>query len=154
PLVQGRDALLRVFLRADEENELSPPVRATFYNGGAVVHQIEVTSASPSVPLVIQEGLLARSWNAMIPGSVLQPGVSVVIEADPQQTIALKPRSRNRIPAVGTLERDVRAVPRLWLRMVPISQAETVTTGDISPGNLPQYMAAARSKFPIGEVDV
>src|SRR5690606_13159182 len=81
PLVQGRDALLRVFLRADEENELSPPVRATFYNGGAVVHQIEVTSASPSVPLVIQEGLLARSWNAMIPGSVLQPGVSVVIEA-------------------------------------------------------------------------
>jgi hypothetical protein len=152
--VQGRDALLRVFLTADEDNELRPSVRATFYNGASVVHQVEMTSAATSIPLAVQEGLLSLSWNAMIPGSVLQPGTSVVIEADPENAIALKPGSRSRIPAVGTFALDVRAVPPLWLRMVPIIQAEKGTTGNISEANLPQYLQAARSKFPIAQVNV
>src|SRR5690606_11135528 len=119
------------------------------YRNGEVVHQETLTSTAPSIPLVVQEGLLSNSWNAMIPGSVIQAGLSMVIEADPDRNIALKPGSVRRIPATGELSLDVRSVPPLWLRMIPIIQAETGMTGNIGPANLQAYVKAATSRFPI-----
>lgn len=154
PIVADRAAFLRVFLVSDETNHLQPPVRATFYEGASVIHQVEIHNTSGSIPLSVDEGIPGRSWNVMIPGSVLRPGVSMVIEADPMGTVSLKAGSTTRIPEVGQMTLDVRPVPPLWLRMVPVTQSEMGSTGRIDSGNLAAYVQAAQSKFPLNQVNV
>ncbi len=154
PLVADRAAFLRVFLVSDESNNLQPPVRATFYEGESVIHQVEIHNTFGSIPLSVQEGVPGRSWDVMIPGSVLRPGVSMVVEADPTGTVSLKAGSLTRIPEVGRMPLDVRPVPPLWLRMVPVTQSEMGSTGTINAGNLAAYIQAAQSKFPLSQVNV
>jgi hypothetical protein len=154
PLVQGRDALLRVFLTADEENEYSAGVRVTFHRNGSIVHQVNLTRSQPAIPLGAVEGVLSNSYNALIPGSVLQAGVSYVIEADPQGLIPSKPGSVRRLPETGSMALDVRPVPKLWVRMVPITQSNRNTTGDITTSNLQKYVNTARAMFPVDQYDV
>jgi hypothetical protein len=154
PLVAGRDALLRVFLVADMPNHAAPVVRATFHRGGVVVHAANIPSTSSSIATDLHEDVLAGSWNVVVPGSVVQPGLSMVLEVDAGSALALRPGSRLRHPAQGTLALDVRRVPPLWMRMVPIHQSPEGTTGDIRPDNIAGYMQALVSMFPIQEYDV
>lgn len=152
PLVQGRDALLRVFVTADEANDYAPIVQASFYEGDELIHRAEITRSDPEIPRRVRQETLEGSWNVMIPGDVLRPGISMVVEVDPVQMIPLKPGSHRRIPATGRLPLDVRVVPPLWVRMVPVTQATQGTTGDISPARVPHFIEAVRSRYPLLDV--
>jgi len=66
----------------------------------------------------------------------------------------MKTGSATRLPATGSMFLDIRAVPPLWLRMVPITQSTIGTTGNITNANLASYVHAAVSKFPLAQVDV
>ena len=50
PLVAGESALLRVFLTVKSGSADMPPVRATFYRDGTVVHQVEISGTSDPIP--------------------------------------------------------------------------------------------------------
>ena len=100
PLVAGEDALIRVFT-------LSPPVVARFYLDGAEAHVAEI----PRLYFDAGEGqgdgedLTAA---AVVPGSVVQPGLEMVVEGE-----------GGRIPAEGRLAIDVREMPMFNLTLVP-----------------------------------
>ena len=85
PLVAGEDALLRVFVTSATDTDAEIPlVRATFYEGGAEVHTVDIQSPETPIPTEVSEGDLSTSANVRIPGPVLTPGLDMVIEIDPE----------------------------------------------------------------------
>ena len=125
PLVAGEDALLRVFVTAPEGADATmPPVRATFHAGGAVASVIEIPAGSAAVPVDVRAGELSATANAVIPGSVLVPGLEMVVEIDPEGTLDPALGIGGRIPDEGRLALDVRGMPDFHVTAVPLLQAQ------------------------------
>ena len=154
-LVGGRDALLRVAVIGDDENYFRPVVEATFTSGGAVVHTATLELEREGVPLELREGFSEYTYDALIPGSVLQPGVGMVLEIDPQGVVPASAGSTLRIPASGTASLDVREVAPFRLMLVPVTLAE-------NGGRLSRFSASTaelntrltRDIFPLEDVEV
>ena len=126
PLVAGEPALLRVFVTAERAtNAGMPPVRATFYRDGALIHEADIPAKSDPIPAAIDESSLSKSANAEIPGWVIQPGLEVVIEPDPDGTLDPALGVAERIPATGRMAVDVHAVPVFELTLVPFLWEES-----------------------------
>ena len=125
PLVAGESALLRVFVTATQGAAAMPPVRATFYRDGAVTHVADIPGASDPIPAKIDESSLSKSANAEIPGRVIQPGLEVVIEPDPDGTLDPALGVARRIPASGRMAVDVRTMPVFEVTLVPFIWQES-----------------------------
>ena len=120
PLIAGRQALLRVFATADEYYTLGQEGQATFFVRGQEVHGASLEPPASGIPVEVAEGRLAHSFNARIPGHVLEPGLEMVVELDPDGALPLKAGSSSRFPASGRLTLDVRELPPLNLTIVPV----------------------------------
>lgn len=120
PLVAGEPALLRVFVTAEGAGGVAmPAVRATFYRDGAVTYELDIPATPHPIPAAIDESSLSKSVNAEIPGWVVQPGLEVVIEPDPEGKLDPALGVATRIPATGRMAVDVRAMPLFELTLVP-----------------------------------
>ncbi len=126
PLVAGRSAFLRVFVASDKETtETMPPVRATFFVDGTEVHAVDIPAGSSPIPAEMQVGEIDLSANAEIPADVIQPGLEMVVEVDPNETVDASLGVAKRIPAEGRVAVEVREVPPLHLTLVPfVSRAD------------------------------
>ena len=121
PLVANRPALLRVFLTApDGESVDFPPVRARFYLDGDEVHTADIRGPGGTVPAEVGESRLDASANARIPADVVQPGLELVVEVDPDRTLGAEVGLTRRIPETGRQAIDVRTVPPLHLTYLPV----------------------------------
>ena len=157
PLIAGRPALLRVFVTGDKMNFYRPRPLATFYGDGAPIHEMRLDPATDRIPTEPEEGRLDRSFNGVVPGRVLQPGVELVVELDPDGDVPAVPGSDRRVPAEGRLRLDVLTVPPMDLTVVPVvhsADAQAVLTWvegmtETSPG-----MEFVRSILPIGELEL
>ncbi|MYC19221.1 MAG: hypothetical protein F4X67_11545 [Gemmatimonadales bacterium] len=132
PLVANRRALLRVFATADEVNGFRPEATATFFHDGAETYRTELDPPGGGIPLAVDESRLERSFNAVVPGRVLQPGLSMVVELDPDGALPLTPSSRSRFPAEGPYDIDVRRMPPLRVTLVPV-QYHSEENRDVNP---------------------
>ena len=120
PLVAGEPALLRVFVTADREADATmPPVRATFYRDGIEVHTANIGGQATSIPWQVNEASLLNSANAVVPGSVVTPGLEMVVEIDPGQTLDAALGIAARVPRSGRNTLHVRSVPPFDLTLVP-----------------------------------
>ena len=125
PLVAGEAALLRVFVTAGQDVDATlPAVRATFYQDGAEVHTAEMGGGATSIPWQVNEGDLSSSANALVPGSVVMPGLEMVVEIDPAQTLDPALGVGARLPPTGRTALNVRAVPPFDLTLVPFLWTE------------------------------
>ena len=163
PLVAGQEALLRVFVTAARETaETMPPVRAFFYVNGAETHVVDVPGRSTPIPVEIDEGALDRSANAEIPGAIVQPGLEMVIDIDPDRTLDLALGVAKRIPEAGRLSVDVRTMPLFDLTLVPFLWTEAPDSAIIEsvraiagdPDNHELFWGPrSRTTLPVGDVD-
>ena len=120
PLVAGEDALLRVFVTAAmETTEGFPNVRARFYLNGTERHVADIPRSSTPIPTEIDEGDLANSANAEIPGRIVRPGLEMVVEIDPDGVLDASLGVPGRIPQEGRLAVEVREMPVLDLTVIP-----------------------------------
>ena len=120
PLVAGERALLRVFVTSEVPTSAGiPPVRATFHLDGAATHVENIPGKPTPIPTEVDEGDLAKSANAEIPGPVVRPGLELVIEIDPDGTLEPGLGVTKRIPESGRLAVEVREMPTLDLTLVP-----------------------------------
>ena len=167
PIIAGRDALLRVFVTASVENNGPfPPVRATFYSGESAVHVEEIDGRMAPIPTKVSEGLngvteLSGSANAHIPGSVLRPGVEMVVELDPEGTLDPALKVAKRIPETGRLPLEVQTVPTLNLTLVPFLRNENPDSSVLGPVEAMaedptghELLADIRALLPVGELKV
>ena len=161
PLVGGKEALLRVFVTAGQATGAGmPPVRTRFYHDDLETHVAEIPGTSTPIPSQVGESSLSRSANARIPGHVVQPGLEMVIEVDPEGTLDPALGVAKRIPETGRLEVDVREMPPFDLTLIPFVWS---ATRDSSIVELSRAMAedlGAHEMFgdlhllPIGEMRV
>ncbi len=120
PLVAGEAALLRVFVISERNVEATmPPVRATFYRDGVEVHMANIEGQTTNIPRQINEASLLNSANAVVPGSVVMPGLEMVVEIDPDQTLDPTLGIAIRLPRMGRTALDVRSVPPFELTLIP-----------------------------------
>ena len=162
PLVGGEDALLRVFVTAARETtERIPPVRARFYLNGIEHHVADVPAGSAAIPTEIDEGVLSKSANAVVPAQVVQPGLEMVIEVDPGGTLDASLGVPTRMPAEGRLAVEVHDMPDLDLTVIPFlwssdpDSAIIATAGAMAedPGGHP-LLEDTRILLPVAGIDV
>ena len=119
PLVGGESALLRVFVTAEDQFDVDmPAMKATFYVGNDSLATIDLPPPAMGVPNEINEGLLAASSNAEVPGEVIRPGLEMVIEIGSGDASGTE-GPQHRIPSTGRSSVDVLDVPPLDLTLVP-----------------------------------
>ena len=156
PLIAGRDALLRVFLASDEPGAFFElEVAATFTLGGREVHRVVMRRDGDLLATVPDESDLRNSYNAVIPGEYVRPGLEFVVEADPGGTVPLAAGSQVRFPDSGAAAPNVIEVPPMELTVVPVLEAAepdssifewTDNIADDSP-----EVGLFRYSFPFGE---
>jgi len=118
------------------------------------VLQSEQTIPSPgaSVPNAIDEDTLSSSWNIPVAASVIRPGLSIVAEVDPGNTVFESNESDNAFPATAPQALTVRSVPALNVTLVPIIQAGNGRTGNVSTPNA--FLDAVQRMHPLSSVNV
>jgi hypothetical protein len=151
--VADRAAYLRVFVLANQANTAKPPVRVQLSRPGALTQTLTIAAPGDATPTQVQEGTFSSSWNLPIPASLVQPGLSIVAEVDPNGTITESNEGDNRFPATGTKALTVRVVPLAKIRFVSIQQ-NAGTPGNVSAANKDQLMDLARRIHPLSAVDV
>lgn len=154
PLIADRPGLLRVYVQGGGVNFFRPLVRATFHNGGEIVHTADLSLENIGIPETRDEGDLTLSYDADIPGSVLQPGVTVSVEVDPEGIVPATAESVLRVPATGGLALDVRDVTTFRLRMVPVHQAMNGRNSRLNTSYARQVTRLTNDIFPFGEFDL
>lgn len=158
PLVAGRDAFLRVFMTGDRTSFYQPRVRATFYRGDQVVHTALMLPQSDLIPNRVEERRLDRSYNAVIPASVIQPGLEMVVHLDPDAVVPLAPGSAVRVPTEGRRRLDVREVAPMEITVVPtmLTLHPDIRvfnwTGGMNAGS--REIALARAVHPVGDLRI
>jgi len=134
PLVAGEDALLRVFATAARANsERIPRVRASFHLDGALAHVSDIPGKAGPIPTEVDESSLLASANTLIPKGIVQPGLEMVIEIDPDGTLDAGLGVGRRIPETGRLAVDVRNMPMFELTLVPFLWTEDPDSSILAP---------------------
>ena len=153
PLVAGEAALLRVFMTAPDGADANiPPVRATFYLGGAEAHVADIPGQSTAIPSEIDESSLEKSANAEIPAEVVQPGLEMVIEIDPDSTLDPGLDIAKRIPEQGRTKVEVREMPPFELTMIPFLWSTNPDSSVLDIGGAEDdFFWPTRTLLPIGE---
>ena len=162
PLVAGEDALLRVFVTANRSDTAGlPPIRASFFLADGQTYVVRIPGKTSPIPTEVDESSLSGSANARIPGSVLQPGLEMVIDVDPEGSLDPSLGVQTRIPEAGRLALDVRTMPALDLTLIPFVWTEVP---DREIVEIVKAMAAdpqdhglldqTRTLLPVAELDV
>lgn len=155
PLIAGRDALLRVFVTGDEVSYYEPRAYADFLRDGEVIHTAAM-GPPHVIPDAVTEKWRLQSFNAEIPGEVIQPGVELFVEMDPDGVVPLKSGSQARIPAEGALELNVIELPVHFQTLVPVigetdpREQIRIWAQDLTAGH--EWLQFARSVLPIGDM--
>ena len=161
-LVAGEEALLRVFPTASRANAgPMPRVRAAFYLNGELAHMAEISSRPGPIPTELDESSLDRSVNAAVPAEVVQQGLEMAIEIDPDGKLDGGLGVARRIPAAGRLAVEVRAMPRLDITFIPfiwdanpdMSAVDLVNAMEADPMGH-EMLRLVRELLPIGEISV
>ena len=162
PLVAGEEALLRVFVTGSGAGGQGiPRVRARFYIDGQERHVVDLPGKPTRIPTRVFEGSLSISTNADVPGEIVQPGLEVVIEIDPDGTLGSGTDLTKRIPETGRQAVEVRAMPTFDLTLIPFlwSSAQDRSILDLvdAMANNPEsheLLWLTRTLLPIGDLDV
>ncbi len=150
PLVAGRDGVLRVFAVANASNSARPSVRARFFQNGTLVSTLTAVAPTTAVPTTINEAAATASWNIVVPGSLLQPGITVLADVDPDNVVGEDLESDNLFPTSGTPRAlDVRFVPALAVRFVPVQQGNGLL-GNVS--DQAAFLTRTRDIMPLSSV--
>jgi hypothetical protein len=151
PLVAGRAALLRVFVIASQTSGARPSVQVTLQHGATVV-QRTISAPAGGAPTSFTEGILGSSWNLPIEASLIQPGLSIRAEVDPENAIAETNESDNAFPGQGPQTLNVAVAPIANIRFVPIQQGVDGQPGNVTNSTKDQLVELARRMYPLNEI--
>ena len=158
-LIGGRSALLRVFVVGEQVNWLEPPsIQVSLLQDDSVVFERLLPPGTDHVPTGVDESSLPGSFNVEIPGSVIQPGVRMVVEIDPEGLFPLAPGSQVRYPAEASKALDIVEPPLFRMILVPtlalVSPDSSVLAWTDGVNADSEQMRLARNILPAGAMEV
>jgi hypothetical protein len=154
PIVAGKAGLVRAFVLANQANTATPAVQVTLLNNGVAVAGYPKTIAAPgaSVPTILDESLLAKSWNLVIPATDLTTpngtGYSLQAVVDPTGVVPEADKTNNTL----TVTLSGTTVPTFKTTIFPVVLASG--TGNVSAANKDTWAARLVKMYPIAGVDV
>jgi hypothetical protein len=150
PLVRDRDALLRVFVSANQLNTATPDVRVSFYSNGTLTSTATIPAPGLTTPLGADEGSLANSWNLVVSKTLIQPNLSLVVEVDPENAFSEGNEADNGFPQAGTpIAVDVRTAEPFSVRFVPVKTRADNRVGNVSDANKAEFLQASMRMHPL-----
>jgi hypothetical protein len=153
PLVTNRDGYIRVFVLADGPNTARPVVRLRLFRSGALVRTLSIPAPSGAVPTQRPDRQLAGSWNVKIPRELIVPGLQVLADVDPDNTVAESDEADNAYPSSGIpFQPTVQDAPILGITFVPVQQANGLR-GDVTDANRSTYLDVSRRMHPLSAAD-
>ena len=155
PLIAGMPGLVRVFVKASTPNSVGTTVRLRIYQGSTLSQTLTLLPNTPGVPTTISEGTISSSWNALMPASLMQPGLRILADVDPGNALSEADESDNTFPVNGTpFEPRVELTTPLNVTVVPVAQQATGLTGNVTLGNLDEFLVFSRKVLPIPDYRV
>ncbi len=151
PIIANRAAMLRVFVTATQANTATPAVRVRLWLNGVVASTLTLTRPTGGVPTSIDDSNLGSTWNASIPASLVQPGLSIDAVVDPAGQVTQTTRAGNTWPASGQHALDIRSAVTPQLRLVPVTLAGA--TGNVNDGNKAQFLSTFTQVWPVNGYD-
>jgi hypothetical protein len=125
-----------------------PKVRVRWYSNGSLVRTD--TIATPSAYLD-ENQFPVWYWIMAVPGSLIQPGLSVLADVDPGNLIAEYTKSDNSFPLSGTpWVLDVRTLAPAEIVLVPVRTRDG-RTGQVNAGSQERYFSFAQKIHPIAQ---
>ena len=150
PLVAGKNAYVRVFVKANQSNSVAPKVRLRWYVSGTLTRTDTISAPGASVPTTMAQGTLASSWNLAIPGSLLQANLTLLADVDPGNAIAETNEANNCWPSSCSAKAlDVRHVPIFHQMIVPVKTKKNGATGNVNAGNMASYLNFLMKIHPV-----
>ena len=121
----------------------------------------DIPARTAAIPTEVDEGDLSRSSNAEIPGKTVRPGLEMVVEIDPEESLDPDLGVARRIPETGRIAVNVREMPALHLTVVPFlwnvdphwEVVETARAMEADPEGH-ELLWHTRTLLPIGGFDV
>jgi hypothetical protein len=154
PLVRDRDALLRVFVTANQVNAAAPDVYVTLYADGEPIAERTIPAPGLSTPLAPDEATLNSSWNVILDRSLIQANLSIVATVDPGNLVVEGDESDNTFPASGTpLALSVRSTDPFRVMFVPVITRANGQLGNVTVANQADYLETTTRVHPIGSWD-
>jgi len=158
PLIPGRTALIRVFVVGDQTSYYGPGARVILLQEETEVFNRVLAPTTEKTPNEVIESEMDGSLNAIIPGSLIRPGVRMVVELDPEGLVPLAPGSQTRYPATGSTELNV-VEPQLFRQIIvptisTLSPNESVYdwTDGLNPES--RQVRLARTLMPVGAMEL
>ena len=113
PLVAGRKGLLRIFVTQDEFHRYKPPaIRVSLFNGRPVMDTV-LTQPDQIIPPELDESNLNLSYDLLVPGELVIPGLSAQITYDPED-------EQRGIGGEEVIEFEVYKLYHFVQRLVPV----------------------------------
>ena len=157
-LISGRPALLRIFVVGDEPSFFEPAVKVTLLQEDDVVFESPLLLDTMELPTRVDESSLVWSFNTEVPGMIVQPGLRMVVEVDPEGVIPLTPGSQTRYPAEGSMALEVVELPVFRMILVPIISrpAPDSSVLEWTDGANPdsEQLRMSRTLLPVGTMEV
>jgi hypothetical protein len=154
PLVRDRDALLRIFVTANQVNAAAPDVRVSLYHSGSLTSTVTIPSPSLTTPVSVDEGSINSSWNLVVSRTLIQPNLSILVEVDPDDVFPEGNEDDNTFPASGTpIALDVRTTAPFRVRFVPVITKANNRQGNVTQANRAEFMDATMRMHPLASYD-
>jgi hypothetical protein len=154
PLVKDRDALLRVFVSANQVNSATPDVLVSFYRNGLLISTATISAPGLTTPLGANESALNSSWNLVVSKTLIQPNLSIVVEVDPGDTYSEGNEADNSFPQSGPpIAIDVRAADLFSVRFIPVKTKADDRVGNVSEANRNAFLDASMRMHPLASFD-
>lgn len=158
PILAGRPALLRIFPVGDETSFFEPRARVTLYLDDEEVYRAAMEPIVGRIPTEVSQTSFERSFNTVIPGSIVQPGLQLVVELDPDGIVPAAPGSTLRIPETGAMDVNVVKLPVHIQTIVPTihtphPREEILDWVDGMHAGSPE-LGDLRTLMPISEMEV
>jgi hypothetical protein len=144
---------MRVFVRANQANTLTPTVRARFYINGTLFDSKTIAAPSAGVPTTIDQSNLGSSWNLDV-SPYMQAGLSVLVDVDPTSAIVESNEGNNAFPLNGTPKAmDMRTVNVYNATLVPVVQVPNGLRGDVTEANKNTYTDFTGRVYPLSGIN-
>lgn len=122
PMMADKPAILRVWVRSTRANTHQVPVRLRIFRGSQILHDT-IALGPAAVPTQYNAGDAGASWNIRVRGELMQTGISVSIQVDPNNAVPETTENDNLFPATGAAPVGVQAVPPFRVRFLRICTA-------------------------------
>jgi hypothetical protein len=152
--VAGREALLRVVVKASRSNSETPDVLLRLFRDGVQLWERRLPAATSGVPVNPSLDFLTQTRNIVLTPEEVQPGLAVEAILDPDEEIELASRAAMRFPReAGQAPIPVQELPPLRVLFIPVRATQHSATGGIFPSTVDQFLTATRLWLPVSGLE-